>query len=862
MDSLRKKVTVALLGGLILTTAAFGQNGDKEGESQAALDPSLVIPPAPVLSPEEGLASITVEDGYRVELVASEPLIHDPVEIEWDADGRLWVVEMRGYMPNADGTGEDVRNGRVVVLEDVDDDGRMDKSTVFARDLLMPRAIAPVYGGVLIAEPPNLWFFEDTDGDLIADKKTIVTDDYGNQTNPEHTANALMWGLDNWIYSANHTVRYRLKDGKWESQDTIFRGQWGQTHDDWGRPFYNTNSDQLRGDLLPAEYLTRNPGITRPYGFGVRITTDQRVWPSRVTPGINRGYRNGMLRDGKLTKFTGACGPVIYRGDVMPDLAGNAFVPEPAGNLIKRNILSEDDGIISASFAYENREFLTSSDERFRPVNMVNGPDGSLYVVDFYRGIVQHRIYMTTFLRKQVDERKLASPVGLGRIYRVTKADAIRRPTKKLSQLSSADLVLELQSDNGWTRDKAQQTLVERQAQEVAPFLRALAQKADSPIVRNHALWTLEGLGAAQVEDVQAAIESDHPKLVRTGLRLAEDFLSYPTGWRLLPAIDSAVRHGGAEIAAQAAASLSAMKSDSSLQFLGQIAGKQASHPLVRDALLTGAKGSEVGLIKVLWDNLEGSPSSEHSNFVQALAKSVYASKSPEQIVAALDLAAKASEHGTAYQDILKGMVSARPSGRRGQAPPKITPIVLPPSVPAWETLKDLDHAETQQLIGSLETMITLASESRSEAPSSASGGQSPAAPRALTSAEQTLFDLGKQLYTATCAACHQPHGNGQPGLAPPLRGSEWLSSPDERLARIVLQGVAGPITVMGEEYNLAMPGLPVFSDDQLAGILTYVRRAWEGTGAPVAPSIIAKVRKETEGRFDMWTEDELLEIN
>jgi glucose/arabinose dehydrogenase len=170
----------------------------------------------PVYTAEQELARFTTQPGYRVELVAAEPLVQDPVAIDFDPDGRIWVVEMRAFMPNLQGTGEDRPVGRIVVLDDTNDDGRMDRKTVFMDSLVLPRAVKVLSQGVLVAEVPNLWLVRDTNGDGRADSKELVRDDYGTkQSNPEHNANGLLWGIDNWIHNANYAGEFRLgADGK------------------------------------------------------------------------------------------------------------------------------------------------------------------------------------------------------------------------------------------------------------------------------------------------------------------------------------------------------------------------------------------------------------------------------------------------------------------------------------------------------------------------------------------------------------------------------------------------------------------------------------------------------------------------
>ncbi|HEV8544349.1 MAG TPA: PVC-type heme-binding CxxCH protein, partial [Verrucomicrobiae bacterium] len=509
-----------------LAPSLLAQNGDKPGETQEASP--IHAPPAPVLTAEQALKSFQLQPGFRIEFVASEPMIQAPVEIEFDPDGRLYVLEMRDFMRTADGDGDGdgPHHGRVSVLEDTDGDGRMDKSTVFVDDLLMPRAIAVVRGGLLVAEPPHLWFFQDTDGDGKADKKEEVSSDYGNQSNPEHNANGLLWARDNWIYSANHPLRYRNINGYWEKGVIQVRGQWGITEDDYGRLFFNSNSDQFRGDLVAGGYLLRNTNFKAPFGANVQLARDQSTFPVRVNPGVNRGYQKGTLRvDGTLAQFTAACAPCIYRGELFPtNFYGAAFVCEPAANLVRCNFLSEMDGMVTATNAFRNAEFLASKDERFRPVNLLNGPDGALYIVDMYHGIIQHKIYLTTYLRAQALSRHLEAPVDNGRIYRVLPVGRKRRAAPRLNSLSGPELVAQLRSRNGWTRDTAQQLLVEkRDFQSIEP-LQDLAAAGEYP-ASIHALWALNAIGEINADLILRALSSPHPKVRATAVRVSEAFL-------------------------------------------------------------------------------------------------------------------------------------------------------------------------------------------------------------------------------------------------------------------------------------------------------------------------------------------------
>ncbi len=265
------------------------------------------------LSPEEALETFHLAPGYRVELVASEPLVQDPVAIDWDPDGRLWVVEMPGYMRDIAGRDEHDPIGRVVVLEDRDGDGKMDRRTVFADRLVMARAVKVLDRGVLVGEPPHLWLMRDTDGDLRADTKALVTDATtdGVEIDPQNNANALDWALDNWMHMAGQVdIALRLKRGAFEVRRTLRRGQWGVTHDDSGRIYRNSNESALHVDVVPTAYFARHPNLLRTRGSYERLADDNPdlnvVWPVRRTPGLNRAYQFGILReDGSLARYHG-----------------------------------------------------------------------------------------------------------------------------------------------------------------------------------------------------------------------------------------------------------------------------------------------------------------------------------------------------------------------------------------------------------------------------------------------------------------------------------------------------------------------------------------------------------------------------
>ncbi len=485
---------------------------------------------APVLSPEAALKTFFMPPGYRLELVASEPMIEEPIFIDWDADGRLWVIEQRSYMRDLLATDERAPIDRVSVLEDTNGDGKMDKKTIFMDGLVQPRALKVLDRGVLIGEPPNLWLARDTDGDLRSDTKELVLDTYGTAlANVEHNANSLTWALDNWIYTSEHNGYLRLKNGKFEPHPTLARGQWGASQDDAGRIYRNTNEQALFVDLLPARYFMRNPSLLRTRGSYESLNTPEvnTIWPVRPTPGVNRGYQDGILRpDGRLTRFSAVCAPTVYRGDRLPaELYGNVFLAEPAANLVSRLIVSDDGTTLRARRAYDQAEFLASTDERFRPVYLSNAPDGTLYIVDAYHGVIQHKGFITEYLRDQILSRKLDRPSGHGRIYRVVHEDTKRDGAPAMSKATAAQLADVLAHPSGWRRDTAQRLLVERGDRSVLRALKDRAEGAPDWRTRLHALWTLDGLDAIEPSTVTRALGDPSRDVRVSALQLSERWL-------------------------------------------------------------------------------------------------------------------------------------------------------------------------------------------------------------------------------------------------------------------------------------------------------------------------------------------------
>lgn len=547
-------------------------------------------------NPEISFDQYTIADGFEIQLAASEPLIEAPVAMDFDNRGRMWVVEMRGFMPNIAGSGEDVPNGRISIVEGLDKQGRAHNARVFLDSLVLPRAIALVYGGVLYAAPPNLWFVEinnDKPG-----KKVLVDSLYADEySNPESQANGLLMGIDNWIYSAYSNTRYRLKDGKWIHEPTPFRGQFGITKDNVGRLYYNYNEVQLAGDYVLPNALIGNSYMKPQEAINKVLTTDQRVYPLHSTT-VNRGYVAGILnKDSVLIKFTAACGPLIYRGDQFPaDYVENAFVCEPQANLIKRDVLTFESLQTTAAQAWNDKEFIASTDEGFRPVNLLNGPDGAMYVVDMHRGVVQHRVSATPYYRNGIVRKKLDTLLTAGRILRVKYKNKKLDAVPAFDKATGAELVSLLKSGNGWIRDRAQQLLIFNQQRSVIPELENLAQSYKDTIAAMHALYTLEGLGALSFELLQKVAAAGVPMLSAHALLLLKQYNTPGHIEAMVKVVFGLVARNDTVIDLYLAASLgpwAAVSPDIFLPLLAKLSRTYPESAVVQEAVVSSLEGLE-----------------------------------------------------------------------------------------------------------------------------------------------------------------------------------------------------------------------------------------------------------------------------
>ncbi|MEO7891873.1 MAG: c-type cytochrome [Vicinamibacterales bacterium] len=575
--------------------------------------PPAVVPipkDSPALSPADELKTFYMPPGYHAELVAADPLVEDPVAINFDSDGRMWVAEYRSYLVDLEAIEPNQAPiCRIVVLEDTNRDGVMDKRTVFADGLPLLRSIQVVEHGVLALSTPNVWLMRDTNGDLKMDTKELIASDFGNVLDStEHTASFLTWSMDNALYTSSTTHYLQYHSGKFTEKSILSRGEWGASYDDAGHVFRSEASSGLHVDLVPTQYYSRNPTLVRQSGsYGVLGGPDGTVvWPVLQNPGTNRSYQAGVLRpDGTLARYTSAAGGTIYRGDRLPaDLYGNAFVAEPAANVISRLIVSDDGTTLVGKKAYDKGEFLASTDERFRPVNFANAPDGTLYVVDMYRGIIQGKLYITEYLHGQILSRNLTQSVHLGRIFRIMHdTTTLDTTVPALSHATTPQLVGYLSHPNGWWADTARRVLVEHGDKTGTAAIGKLAVNATvGPKTRIQALWTLDGYDAIDPATVIAALSDSSRDVRANALRVAERFLSEPAS-PVQAAVLKRLTDTDWQVREQLAASLGALPEGPRETAIATLLAAHGDDTVTMDAALSGLRGTEPAVMQKLLES-------------------------------------------------------------------------------------------------------------------------------------------------------------------------------------------------------------------------------------------------------------------
>ena len=553
------------------------------------------------MTPKNGLKAIHLPKGYKVQLVAAEPLVKDPVAIDWGADGKLWVAEMADYPSGVNGKA----GGRVRFLEDSDADGVYDKSTVFLEGVNFPAGIMSWQKGVLVAAAPDVFYAEDTTGDGKADKRTVLYTGF-KQGNQQLRVNGLRWGLDNWVHGANGSHHSRYAAGikiKSSSGQTFELGgfdfrirpdeglleplsgpsQFGRSRDDWGNWFGVQNSFPLWHYVLEHRYLSRNPDFAPPDPRRILTKSNPLVFPARPP---QKRFHN-FNQSGR---FTSACSPAINRDDhLFDDDNVYAFTCEPFHNLVQRVILKRDGESFTAERAEpkDDLDFFASEDRWCRPVMARTGPDGALWVVDMYRYMIEHPEWLPAGGKAEMKPFE-RSGMEYGRIYRVYKDGKPPRRIPRLDKSSAKELVSRLAESNGIIRDMAHRLLVQRKEVSATKALVEMAGTHASAKARLHALCALDGLDQLGATLLKVAFRDPHPEIRRHALRLAESrWGEHP---ELLKASVRLADDPHAAVRLQAACSWGESKSAVAGHALAKVAIRDAGNPYVRAATFSSAE--------------------------------------------------------------------------------------------------------------------------------------------------------------------------------------------------------------------------------------------------------------------------------
>lgn len=730
----KKLVIGAIASSLLVYTCRISQNivkRDSDGKIIVDTTPSPTF-----LSPKESLKTMFLQKGYQMELVASEPMISEPVAITWDANGRMFVAEMNTYMQDVNGNDQMSPVCKIKRLEDLNQDGKMDKAVVFIDSLILPRLILPLDDRLLVAETNSnhIFSYRDTDNDGRADEKKLVyRNDAVSKSNLEHQKSGLVWNLDNKMYVTYDNIRYKYDKGMLKA-DTLIEGsggQWGLTHDDYGRLFYSS-----AGGEKPALDFQQNPYFGR---LNIKDQYDeefQAVWPIISTPDVQGGPIR-LRRDSTLNHFTAVAGQSIYRGNALPgDLKGDLILPEPVGRLIRRAKIKNTDGKITLINAYNKEEFIASTDMNFRPVNSATGPDGCLYIVDMYRGIIQESNWTKegTYLRGQIKSKGLDKNIGRGRIYRITyKGIKPDRKAPRMLSLPTHQLVQYLSHPNGWWRDNAQKLMVIRGDKLISPALTQLALTSTMQLARIHALWTLNGLNALDRSTLLKALKDNDAQVRKTALWISEEWIRNGDA-DLITKVEQLKNDPDANVRFQLALSLRFIKSENAQNIISELLKHYPNHQVLAES---------------------------HKKYQKGVEARIASEKNAKQ----------------------------------------------------------------------------------------------------MAEAERKLMVRGASIFKSLCATCHGADGKGvstggEDMPAPALATNKNVTGDPEKIIRILLHGLSGPVN--NKNYTDIMPPLGGNDDEYLASVISYIRNDLGNKSSIVKPGDIKRVREQTKGRDKMWTWEEL----
>ncbi|GAB3342859.1 c-type cytochrome [Larkinella ripae] len=629
------------------------------------------------ISPEEALKTFELEPGFQIELVASEPLVADPVAMEIDENGRFYVVEMHGYPLDKSGT------GKIKLLTDTNGDGRMDESTVFADDLTLPTGIMRWKKGVLVTDAPDVLYLEDTDGDGKADVREKVLTGFA-LSNPQHNLNSPLLGLDNWIYLAHESAvttqiykeefgdrggdilypkkpdgvrlpdnasgrSVRFRPDRFELEPVSGNTQFGHSFDAWGNRLLVSNANHAYHEVISTPYLQRNPDLLV---SNVTQSISDHGNAAEVFP-ITKNAQYQLLTD--VGVITSACGITHYLGGAFPAKYDSVtFVAEPVSNLVHFDKITDKGATFTASRVQAHQEFLASTDAWFRPVNMYIGPDGALYVVDYYRQIVEHPEWMAEDV---VKSGALYNGTDQGRIYRITPKGTKPATWNKdlLGKATNVQLIEKLAEKNSWWRRQAQRLLLDRASPQDVAALEKMAQKPDAPLGRLHALWTLEGLEKLRPELIATALKDPVAGVRTNAIKLAE--LHLKTAPALVPALLALQADRDPKVRFQLLCTLGFVETPDAATVRQKLLFADLSDPWVQIAALSAPSSQNSNLLKAVLARFK-SDEPAYGSLVERLSAMTGAGQSPATIHALLQKAVTPVSAGseTWQPSLIKGI--------------------------------------------------------------------------------------------------------------------------------------------------------------------------------------------------------------
>lgn len=643
---------------------------------------SLAQKYATPLSPEESMKKLQVAEGFSVELFASEPHVFDPVALEFDAQGNAYVLEMPDYPYEVElGKG----HGRIRLLTDTDGDGKIDKSIIFAENITEGTSMLFWKGGVIVTAAPHILYLKDTNGDGKSDTSEILFSGFF-QNNSEAQITSLKLGVDNWIYANNHGQNGKVSftqlsgmppldvkgaDFRFRLDRNVFEleagsGQFGQTMDDWGHRFFTENSIHIQQSIIPWRYTHRHAYLPISK-FSTSITdheehtfqdTQPPYWRAERSARRNKSFNEANLNRIEYAedRFSGSTGSTIYHGDAMPkEFYGNIFTGDVSGNLVHRDILSPSETspvmVAKRAESEKNKEFISSTDPWFRPITFSVGPDGYLYMLDYYRQHIETPVSIPDDLKADMD---FMAGSDMGRIYRVKPANTLYKSVKvNLNAESSIQLLTYLSYENGWYRTHAHRLLLERQDKSVVKAAKLLFNKSKDPRTRLHLLYVLEGLNALDIAVIKKGLQDSSPDVRENALMLAERYSE------LLPTMLKMLNDSSPRVKLQATLSLGQFKNQKIIAAFSKLIQSQGQNEWLRLAVLSSELGSSPDLLESMVDNHVFSPNPEtwKLRFLQDLSYTIAARNNKSQMVSYLNLFSLATMSDSNLQTAaLKGL--------------------------------------------------------------------------------------------------------------------------------------------------------------------------------------------------------------